>query len=145
MNKQDTIKNHPFNENCFKLNLSKDLVMSWGSWEILVTSDLTWGLKLKTSVMYALLKLHWISERTHSKTSYWLLWIEILFLEHERGHDVSILFHYKKIHLQKLSLKKFICETHCFSLWLMEMSRRGDTKWDWKSDSLNCEYSFEVS
>ena len=33
------------------------------------------------------LGLPWISERTHSKTSSWLLWIEILFLKHEIGHE----------------------------------------------------------
>ena len=28
VNKHDIVKNNPFNENCFKLNLAKDLVMS---------------------------------------------------------------------------------------------------------------------
>ena len=28
LNKHDTIKNHPFNENCYNLRLAKDVVMS---------------------------------------------------------------------------------------------------------------------
>ena len=33
VNKHDTVKNHPFNENCYNLRHSKYLVMSCSAWE----------------------------------------------------------------------------------------------------------------
>ena len=66
----------------------------------------------------------------------------IFLLKHKIGHNTIILFHQKKNNLQETKLEKVFIKTLCFSLKIMEMSRWGDSKWDWKSDSLDFEFFF---